>query len=160
MRAVLHDMDPALALEDVRTMSERIAHAEARRRFETVLLSGFAGLAVFLALVGLYALMSYAVRQRTAEIGLRMALGASRAQVLRMVLRQGLGLVAMGLAIGLSAALGLTHLVSSWLYGVRATDPLTFVAVPLLLLAVACCACLIPALQATRVDPVRALRYQ
>ncbi len=160
LRTLLHRIDPALAFEDVRTMNQRVARAGARRRFETVLLSVFAALAVFLALVGLYGLLSYAVRQRTAEIGLRMALGASRERVLTMILRQGVGLVLAGLVVGLGAALALTRLVSSWLYGVRATDPVTFLAVPLFLLAVACCACLTPAIQATRVDPARTLHHQ
>lgn len=160
VQKLLHDLDPALALEDTRTMSERVARANAKRRFQTVLLTSFAGLAVGLAMVGLYGLLAYAVRQRTPEIGLRMALGASRGQVLAMVLRQGLGLVAVGLAIGILAALGLTRMLSSWLYDTRPSDPVTFGGVLLLVFAVALCACVIPALQATRVDPTKALRYE
>ncbi|MFZ0590108.1 MAG: ABC transporter permease [Bryobacteraceae bacterium] len=159
-RKVLHDLDPALALEDVRTMSERVSRANAKRRFQTVLLTSFAGLAVSLAMVGLYGLLAYAVRQRTPEIGLRMALGASRGQVLAMVLRQGLGLVALGLGIGMFASLGLLRLLRGWLYETRPADPVTFAGVLLLVFAVALCACVVPALQATRVDPTSALRYE
>jgi putative ABC transport system permease protein len=159
-RGILHNMDPALSLDDVHTMGERIAEANAKRRFQTVLLTGFAGLAVLLACIGLYGLMTYSVKQRTAEVGVRMALGGSQAQVLRMVLRQGVGMVAIGLLIGIAVALGTTRLISGWLYGVSETDPTTFLSVAALLLAVAICASLIPAVAATRVDPVAALRHE
>jgi predicted permease len=160
IRKTLHDLDPNLAVEDMQTMSERVAGANAKRRFQTVLLTSFAGLAVSLAMLGLYGLLAYAVRQRTPEIGLRIALGASRNQVLGMVLRQGLGLVALGLGIGIFAAFGLTRLLNSWLYETRAADPLTFASVLVVVFVVALCACVIPALQATRVDPTSALRYE
>jgi ABC-type antimicrobial peptide transport system permease subunit len=152
-------MDATLAFEDVRTMGERVTAASAQRRFQTALLMAFAGAAILLASVGLYGLMVYAVRQRTAEFGLRMALGASRWQVLAMILRHGLALVTTGLLIGMAGALGLTRLMTKWLYGVQATDPVTFVAVPGLILLIGLAACLIPAWQATRVDPISALRY-
>ena len=141
-------------------MRERIDESNARRRFQTTLLSSFAVLAVALALVGLYGLMSYAVKQRTAEIGVRMAVGSSRRQVLTLILSQGLRLVSTGLVLGLAAAFALTRLVSNWLFGVTATDPVTFALVPLFILIVATCACLIPAWQATRIDPVQALRQE
>ena len=141
-------------------MSERISEGNARRHFQTTLLTGFAAIAVILALTGLYGLMSYAVRQRTAEIGVRLAIGSSRARVLGLILSQGLRLTAIGLAIGLGCAFALTRLVSGWLFGVKATDPVTFVAVPAFVLAVACCACLVPAWSATRIDPVEALRRE
>ena len=160
VRQVLRSLDPALSLEDVHTMRERIDESNARRRFQTTLLSSFAALAVALALVGLYGLMSYAVKQRTAEIGVRMAVGSSRTQVLTLILSQGLRLVSTGLVLGLAAAFALTRLVSNWLFGVSATDPVTFAAVPLFILLVATCACLIPAWQATRIDPVQALRQE
>ncbi len=153
-------MDPNLALEAVRTMGQRVEESNARRRFQTTLLTGFAALAVALALVGLYGIMSYAVKQRTAEIGVRLAVGSSRAAVLRLILSQGLRLTAAGLVIGLAGAFALTRLVSSWLFGVSATDPVTFVAVPLFILLVATGACLLPAWNATRVDPVTALRQE
>ncbi len=157
-RKLLHDLDPALALDDIHTMRERVAEANAQRRFQMVLMTSFAALAVFLAMIGIYGVMAYSVRQRTPEIGLRMALGASSRQVLVMVGRQGLNLVAIGLAGGIAAALLLTRSLQAWLYGVPANDPLTFVVIPLLILAVACCACLVPALQAARVDPATAIR--
>jgi ABC-type antimicrobial peptide transport system permease subunit len=141
-------------------MSERITESNARRRFQTTLLTGFAVVAVALALVGLYGLMSYAVKQRTAEIGVRLAVGSSRGGVLRLILSQGLRLTVLGLAIGLAAAFALTRLVSGWLFGVSATDPITFALVPFFILLVASGACLVPAWSATRVDPVVALRQE
>jgi ABC-type antimicrobial peptide transport system permease subunit len=123
-----------------------------------VLMTSFGALAVFLAMIGIYGVMAYSVRQRTPEIGLRMALGASSRQVLLMVGRQGLSLVAIGLAGGIAAALLLTRALQAWLYGVPATDPLTFFLIPLLIFAAAGCACLVPALQAARVDPAIAIR--
>ncbi len=132
--------------------------ASASRRFQMALMTSFAALAVFLAMIGIYGVMAYSVRQRTPEIGLRMALGASSRQVLLMIGRQGLSLVGIGLAGGIAAALLLTRSLQAWLYGVPANDPLTFILIPLLILLVACCACLIPALQAARVDPAIAIR--
>ncbi len=158
--AALHSLDPSLSLESVRTMNQRMEESNARRRFQTVLLTGFAGLAVFLALVGLYGLMSYSVKQRTAEIGVRLAVGSTRGGVLRLILAQGMRLAAVGLVIGLAGAFALTRLVSGWLFGVGATDPVTFCLVPLFILLVAAGACLIPAWSATRVDPVIALRQE
>ena len=124
------------------------------------LTSSFALLALLLAAVGVYGVTSYAVARRTHEVGIRMALGARGAQVLRMVVRQGMRSIVIALAIGLLGALGATRLLASQLYGVRATDPLTFVAVPLLLALVALAACWIPARRASRVDPVVALRME
>lgn len=160
LRSILHSMDPSLSLEDVHTMRERIVDANAKRRFQTVLLTGFAGLAVLLACIGLYGIMAYAVKQRTAEIGIRMALGGSPRQVLGMVLHDGFRLVAAGLLIGIPIALALTRLIRGWLYGVTAADPATFVGVLILLAGVAICACLAPALAAMQVDPVTALRHE
>ncbi|MDQ2841374.1 MAG: ABC transporter permease [Acidobacteriota bacterium] len=159
-RQALKSLDPTLTLADIHTLGERIDQNNARRRFQTTLLTGFAALAVALALVGLYGLMSYGVKQRTAEIGVRIAVGASRVQVLSLILRQGLGLTLAGLAVGLAGALAATRLLSSWLFGVSAADPLTFIVVPLFVLLVAACACLFPALGAMRIDPVVALRQE
>ncbi len=160
VRKTLHKLDPTLALDDVRTMKERMTEANARRRFQTVLLAGFAVIAVFLALIGIYGVIAFSVRQRTTEIGLRMALGASSHQVLVMVVRQGLELVAIGLAVGIGCALMSMRIVSAWLYGVGPGDPLTFGLLPLLILAVSTCACLIPAITASRVDPAIAIRNE
>jgi ABC-type antimicrobial peptide transport system permease subunit len=116
--------------------------------------------AVILALAGLYGVMSYAVKQRTTEIGVRMALGASRAQVLWMVLWQGLRLTSMGLLIGFGGAFAATRLIRSWLYGVTETDPLTFGIAAIFMLTVAALACFIPSWSATRIEPVQALRAE
>jgi putative ABC transport system permease protein len=129
-------------------------------RFAMLLLASFAGLALLLAAVGMYGVISYSVTQRTQEIGVRIALGAERGNVLSMVLAQGARLAALGIASGLAAALATTRLMTSFLFGVRATDPLTFAAVSVLLVAVALLACYIPARRATRVDPIIALRYE
>jgi putative ABC transport system permease protein len=155
---IVRSIDPTIAPEHAGTMRQFMSEATRARRFQTVILSVFAAVAVFLALVGLYGLMAYAVKQRTAEIGIRIALGASAARVLSLVVGKGLALVAAGLAFGLAGALVLTRLGTSWLYGVSPADPLTLIAVPVLILAVALGACLIPAWKATRIDPVTALR--
>jgi predicted permease len=142
------------------TMDDIISGTLAARRFSTILLGVFAALALLLSSIGIYGVISYLVGQRTREIGLRMALGASRTGVLRMVLSEGGKLAAMGVIIGLAASLALTQLMGSMLYGVSATDPLTFIGVAIILMLVALVACYIPARRAMRVDPVVALRYE
>ena len=142
------------------TMDEIISATLSTRRFSMVLLATFAGLALTLACIGLYGVVSYAVGQRAHEIGVRMALGAQRADVLRMVLMQGARMAAVGVAIGLAAALALTQLMAGMLYGVKATDPLTFATVAVLLCALALAACYVPARRAMLVDPMRVLRYE
>ncbi|MGC1417213.1 MAG: ABC transporter permease [Candidatus Acidiferrum sp.] len=142
------------------TMDEMISDSLATRKVSMVLLGVFAALALGLASIGIYGVISYLVGQRTQEIGIRMALGAKRADVLRLVLGAGMKMAALGLLIGLVAALGLTRLMSGLLFGVSATDPLTFAAVALLLAIVALAACYIPARRAMRVDPMVALRYE
>jgi ABC-type antimicrobial peptide transport system permease subunit len=122
------------------------------------LLAGFGALALLLAAIGMYGVVSYSVMQRTREIGIRMALGARRRSVFKMVLAQGIRLAGLGMAIGLIAALGLTRMMVAFLYGVKASDPLTFGSVSLFLLAVALLACYMPARSAMRVDPMVALR--
>jgi ABC-type antimicrobial peptide transport system permease subunit len=134
--------------------------AVAQPKFNALLLSLFAGLALLLTAIGLYGVMAYSVIQRAQEIGIRVALGAQTGDVLRMVLRHGLKLTALGLSIGLAAAYALTRYMRSQLFGVKAADPLTFAGVALLLVAVALMACWIPARRATKVDPLVALRSE
>jgi len=160
VRQAVHEIDPTMALADIQTMRERTGEAASRRRFQTVLLAAFAAIAVFLALVGVYGLLSYSVRQRTAEIGLRMALGAGPGALVAMVVRQGLMVTGVGLGIGLLAAAMMARLIASMLYSVHAFDAVTFLAVPVFMLAAAAIACFVPAWKAARIDPMRALREQ
>jgi putative ABC transport system permease protein len=160
MRALVRSLDPAVALADVRTMSQLVSGAAAQRRFQTLLLTAFGGLALVLSLVGLYALMAYWVQQRTAEIGIRMALGAQRRSVMRLVLKQGAALALTGIALGLACAWALTRSMASLLFEVNPTDAPTFIGAAILFCAVALAACYVPARRATRVDPMVALRYE
>jgi predicted lysophospholipase L1 biosynthesis ABC-type transport system permease subunit len=137
-----------------------LSNSVASQRFSMILLGGFALLALILASVGIYGVVSYLVAQRTNEIGIRMALGAQRGDVLKMIVGQGAKMALLGVAFGIAAALALTRLMSGMLFGVTPTDPLTFFAVAALLVAVALLACYIPARRASRVDPVVALRYE
>jgi predicted permease len=159
-RSALRTIDPNLALADIHTMGELVSQATARRRFQTILLTLFAAVALFLAMVGFYGLMAYAVKQRTSEIGIRMALGANRRQVLNLVLANGLRLATAGLIVGLAGALTLTRVLAAFLYNVHPIDPITFTAVPILLLLVTTAACLLPAWRAATVDPTQALRSE
>jgi putative ABC transport system permease protein len=160
LRKDINALDSSLAVLRPRTMDDVISDAMQDTSLQTLLLSVFAALAVLLSAVGLYSVMAYLVTQRTHEIGVRMALGAERSDVLRLVLRHGSWLTAIGVSIGIAAALMLTRLIRSLLFGVSANDLLTFVAVVILLTLVALTACCIPALRATRVDPMVALRYE
>lgn len=153
-------IDKAQPVEDVATMDQLLVKSNAAPRFQTLLLSVFGGLGLLLAVVGIYGVISYSVAQRTHEIGIRMALGADARRVMRVVLQQALNLAVLGVAIGIVASLALTRLMSSLLFGVSATDPLTFVSVTIVLIAVALAACYIPARRAMRVDPVVALRHE
>ena len=156
----IRSVNPDQPIDDVKTMWQVVSDNVGQPRFYTVLLAAFAAVALILAIAGLYGVLSYAVSQRGHEIGIRMALGASRRVVLAMVIRNGLVLTVIGIAVGLAAALALTRLLTSLLYEVKPTDPVTFVAVSLLLLAVALLACYIPARRAAKVDPMVALRYE
>jgi putative ABC transport system permease protein len=144
----------------VETMEQIISDSLAERRFTMLLLIIFASTALALAAVGIYGVMSYAVSRRTHELGVRLALGASRREILRLVVGEGMVLAAIGTVVGLTAALGLTRLMASLLYGVRPADPTTLAAVSLLLGGIALLACYIPAWRATKVDPLVALRYE
>ncbi|MGB7281920.1 MAG: ABC transporter permease [Candidatus Acidiferrum sp.] len=160
LRAAIKGLSSKHVMYGAQTMDEVIADSLATRRVSMILLGVFAALALGLASIGIYGVISYLVGQRTQEIGIRLALGAKRSDVLRLVLGEGMKMAALGLFIGLAAALGLTRLMAGLLFGVSATDPLTFAAVALLLILVALAACYIPARRAMRVDPIVALRYE
>jgi predicted permease len=148
------------APDNFRTMEDLLSASIAQQRFNMLLLAMFAGLAVVLVAVGLYGVLAYLVAQRTNEIGIRMALGASHREVLGLVVRNGMRMTFAGLSLGIVAALGLTRLLAGLLFGVKPTDAFTFGSVAILLCGVALLACYIPARRATRVDPIVALRYE
>jgi putative ABC transport system permease protein len=158
VRAALQSLDPSLPVSPPRTLDEVIGASLTQRRFNMTLLVVFAAIAVVLAIAGVYGTVSYSVAQRTQEIGIRVALGANRREILGLVMFGALKPVIGGLAIGLVAALALTRLLEGLVYGVSTTDPLTFIALPALLAVVALLAGLVPATRATRVDPLEALR--
>jgi predicted permease len=160
MRSAVKTMDPSLAIGEVQTMGDLVADATARRQFQTTLLMLFAGAALFLAAVGFYGLMAYTVKQRTGEIGVRMAMGASRPQIRSLIVGRGMRLVGVGLVIGFAGAVGLTRLLASFLYGVQPLDAVTLVAVPVVVLATTLMACTLPANRAARIDPTEALRSE
>jgi len=160
LRRAVRAVDANQPISDVKTMDERIASSLAPQRFAATLLAVFAALAVLLAALGLYGLMSHGVAQRTSEIGVRMALGATSGGVLSLFVQEGLRLVLAGLAIGIAGAFVLARFLASLFYGVKPTDPLTFIAVSLILTAVALAACFIPARRAAKIDPMVALRYE
>jgi predicted permease len=160
VRGVVSRADSNLPLFAVRTQTQQIDQTLFLDRLMSQISSAFALLALVLACIGLYGLLSYEVTRRTREIGIRMALGAKAGDVLRAVIAQGIALAAVGVTIGVAIALGVTRFLGSLLYNVKAGDPLTFAGVALLLVAVAALACYIPALRAARVDPMVALRYE
>jgi predicted lysophospholipase L1 biosynthesis ABC-type transport system permease subunit len=159
MREVVRGLDPQLPLK-FRTLDQVFSSSLDRQRFSLVIFAVFGVAALLLAAMGIYSVTSYAVAQRTQEIGIRMALGAQMKDVLKLVLRNAMSLVLIGAALGIAGAYAATRVMSSLLFGVTATDLATFVAVPLLLLLVALVASLIPARRATKVDPLVALRYE
>jgi len=153
-------VDAQLPVSKIRTMEQVLSESTARQNFNMLLLSIFAGLALLLAAIGIYGLMSYTVEQRLQEIGIRVALGAGSGDMLRLVIGQGMKLALIGLALGLAAAFGLTRLLAGLLFGVKTTDPFTYSIVALVLTSVALLACFIPARRAAKIDPLIALRYQ
>jgi putative ABC transport system permease protein len=160
MAAAVHQQDPDQPLSDVRTMDDILADSLSQQRFSMLLLASFAGLALVLAAVGIYSVLAYAVRQRQREIGIRLALGAQLNDVLRMVVAEGMRPALIGVALGLAGAFVLKRTISSLIFGVSESDPLTFLCVSVLLAMVALVASIIPAYRATKVDPMRALREE
>jgi putative ABC transport system permease protein len=154
----LHAVDPALALGQIRSMEEVRSKSVTGREFNMLVLSSFAGLAVLLAAIGIYGVMAYGVAQRTHEIGIRLALGAQRRDVLRLIVGQGMAVALIGIAVGIAGSFAVTRVLTTLLFGVQPTDPLTFFVVSVALLGVALLACYLPARRATRVDPMVALR--
>ena len=160
IRREVTSLDPNLPIYDVRTMDQWIADSLAAPRFNLVLLGTFAGLALILASVGIYGVVAYSVTQRTRELGLRIAIGAQQRDVVAMVLRESLVVVAVGMAVGVAAALLATRALSGLLFGISPLDPVTWTAVTCLLFGVAFLASYVPARRATRVDPMIALRAE
>ena len=160
VRGQIQAIDKEVPVYEMETMDERVSAYISPRWFNLLLLGTFAFLALMPAAVGVYGVIAYAVEQRTNEIGIRMALGAETGDVLRMLIGQGMGLVAVGLIFGLGGAWALTRLMKSLLFNVSAADPVTYASVAVVLAAVALFACYIPARRAARVDPMVALRYE
>jgi len=160
VRQAIREVDPDQPVSNIATMAEVLGTEAAQRRMGMIMLVGFAALALLLASLGIYGVLAYFVTQHTSEIGVRQALGATPRNILFLVLKKGMGLTLLGVVIGLACSFALTRLMSSLLFGVKASDPLTFLMVPVVLGAVALFACLIPARRATRIDPLVALRYE
>ena len=160
LRNEVHALDPGLPIESIQPMTQIVEESVAQPRFRTTLLGLFGAAALLLAVIGIYGVLSYSVGRRTREVGIRLALGAGRGDVLRLVLSEGLALTAVGLAAGAAGAVVLTRFLSSLLFEVGRLDPVTYAAVALTLVAAGLLACWIPARRATRVDPVIALRAE
>src|SRR5262249_49153661 len=159
-RRAIHALDPDVPVHNVATMRQLVSTSTAQRRFTLLLIAAFAAVALLMAATGLYGVMAYSVTQRRREVGIRVALGAQSADVLRLVVGQGLRLVALGVALGLMTALALTRLMKKLLFETPATDPALYAGVALLLTLVALLACWIPARRATKVNPMVALRVE
>jgi predicted lysophospholipase L1 biosynthesis ABC-type transport system permease subunit len=149
-----------LPVSDVRSMTDVVSRSISRQQFNMLLMTVFGASALLLAAIGIYGLMAYSVQQRTQEIGIRLALGAESGDIRKMIVVQGMGLALVGVAVGLASAFGLARFIASLLFGVQASDPLVFVSVPVVLTMVALVAVWLPALRASRVDPIVALRYE
>ena len=160
VRQAVLALDKEQPLNNIRTMSEIVSRTYGSIRFPMTLLWIFAALALVLSAVGIFGVMSYTVSRRTQEMAIRMSLGASRHDILRLILREGFGVTTVGVAIGLLAALGLSRLMAGYVYGITATDPLTLVGASVLLTGVALLASYLPARRAMRVNPIKALRYE
>jgi putative ABC transport system permease protein len=160
LRNAVKEIDPQIPVARIRPLNDVISASVSSEHFLMMLMGGFAGLALVLTAVGIYGVLSYQVSQRTQEIGIRMALGASSRDVLKLIVGQGIRLAVAGVAVGLIASYFSTRLMESLLFGVSTRDPFTFVIVPLILTGVALVACFVPARRATRVDPMVALRYE
>jgi putative ABC transport system permease protein len=160
LRAALSNIDPNLPLSNIQTLEEIVSASTASRRFTVVLLSAFAALALALALVGIFGVTSYAVSRQTAEIGVRLALGATHDRVLRFIVLQGIKPVLVGIAVGVAGALALSRFIATLLFDVTPRDPLTYAGVAAVLAVTALLACIIPALQALRIDVISALRAE
>lgn len=160
VRSMLAEIDPSLPISNIQTLDEIVGNSVAGRRFYMLMLAVFAGVAIVLALAGIYGVQSYSVSRRTSEIGVRVAMGATHEQVIRQIVRQGMQPAAIGIVLGLLAAFGVSRLLSSLLFGIASSDPLTYVGVAILLAGAALAACYVPALRALRIDPVSALREE
>jgi putative ABC transport system permease protein len=160
VRDALRALDKEQPLNDIRTMSDIVSQTYGAIRFPMTLLWIFAALALLLSAVGIFGVMSYTVSLRTQEMAIRMALGASGRDVLQLVLREALGVTTVGVAIGLTAALALSRVMAGYVYGIKATDPITLAAAAILLFSIAMFASYLPARRATRVNPINALRYE
>ena len=160
IRSAVAELDPSIPIYAMKTMNEVVGDALVKPRFLSLLLGAFSAIAITLAAIGIYGVMAYTVTQRTQEIGLRVALGATTRNVLSMVLSQGLKMTVIGLAVGLTGAYFLASVMASLLFQVSTTDPLTFVLVGVGLMAIGLLACFVPARRATKVDPMVALRYE
>ena len=156
----VHDVDPTLPVAGIRPVDAVVAASMSKQRFVAFLMTAFAGIALLLSALGIYGVLSYQVKQRTAELGVRLALGATRQEVIRLVVKEGMSLTILGLALGLIASLAFGRLLSGMLFGLTARDPLTLTVIVVLLAAVALIACAAPAFKASRIDPVTALRYE
>jgi putative ABC transport system permease protein len=160
LRQAVAAVDPSVPVSEVKTMEHIVGESVTQPRFNVFLLGMFSAIALLLSVAGIYGVTAYTVTQRTHELGIRLALGAQIGDVLRMILAQGMAVIGIGIVIGLVAAFGLMRLMKTLLFGVTATDPLTFVGITVVLIAAGLLACYLPARRATKVDPLEALRYE